>query len=70
MVVVWPADAAGRTGESDRFEDEGEELQEAVGAAYEHLMEADPARWRRIDATRSPDEVHADVLAAVKEARG
>src|ERR687898_57489 len=63
------ADAAGRAGESDRFEDEGEELQEAVGAAYEHLMEADPERWRRIDATRSPDEVHADVLAAVKDAR-
>ena len=41
-----------------------------MGAAYEHLMEADPERWRRIDATRPPDEVHADVLAAVKEARG
>ena len=46
------------------------ELQEAVGAAYEQLIEADPDRWRRIDATRSPDEVHADVLAAVEAARG
>ena len=70
LLDLSPADAAGRAGESDRFEDEGEELQEAVGAAYEHLVEADPERWRRIDATRSPDEVHADVLAAVKEARG
>ncbi len=70
LLDLSPADAAGRAGESDRFEDEGEELQEAVGAAYEHLIEADPERWRRIDATRSPDEVHADVLAAVKEARG
>ena len=48
----------------------GRELQAAVGAAYEHLIEADPDRWRRIDATRSPDEVHADVLAAVEAARG
>src|ERR687897_299000 len=66
LLDLSPADAAGRAGESDRFEDEGEELQGAGGGAYEHLMEADPGRWRRIDATRSPDEVHADVLAAVK----
>ena len=70
LLDLSPADAAERAGESDRFEGEGEELQEAVGAAYEHLIEDDPERWRRIDATRSTDEVHADVLAAVKEARG
>ena len=70
LLDLSPADAAERAGESDRFEGEGEELQEAVGAAYEHLIEADPDRWRRIDATRSTDEVHTDVLAAVKEARG
>ena len=68
LLDLSPADAAGRAGESDRFEDEGEELQEAVGAAYEHLMEADPGRWRRIDATRSPEQVHSDVLAEVKGA--
>ena len=34
------------------FEDEGTELQEAVGSAYERLMRADPDRWRRVDATR------------------
>jgi dTMP kinase len=70
LLDLSPDDAAERTGESDRFEDEGTELQAAVGAAYEHLIEADPDRWRRIDATRSPDEVHADVLAAVEAARG
>jgi dTMP kinase len=58
-----------RRGGSDRFEDEGAELQEAVLAAYERLIEADPERWRRIDAARSPDEVHAEVLASVEEAR-
>ena len=33
------------------------------------LADADPGRWRRIDADREPDEVHADVLAAVRAAR-
>ena len=70
LLDLSPDDAAARTGERDRFEDEGTELQAAVGAAYEHLIEADPDRWRRIDATRSPDEVHADVLAAVEAAQG
>jgi dTMP kinase len=63
------AAAAARAGESDRFEDEGDSLQEAVLAAYEHLIAADPERWRRIDASQSPEQVHADVLAAVEATR-
>jgi dTMP kinase len=62
-------EAASRGGESDRFEDEGSELQEAVLSAYEHLIEADPERWRRVDASRSPEDVHAEVVALVEEAR-
>ena len=69
LLDLSPDDAAARAGESDRFENEGTELQAAVGAAYERLVGADPERWRRIDATRSPEEVHADVLAAVEAAR-
>src|SRR5919107_533291 len=65
LLDLSPEDAAARAGETDRFEDEGTELQEAVGWAYEQLIEADPGRWRRIDATRPPEVVHADVLAAV-----
>jgi dTMP kinase len=61
--------AARRAGERDRFEDEGAPLQRAVLEAYERLVAADPARWRRLDATRSPEEVHADVLAEVEAAR-
>jgi dTMP kinase len=63
------SEAAQRAGESDRFEDEGEELQEAVLSAYERLIEGDPERWRRLDATRSPSEIHAEVLAEVEAAR-
>jgi dTMP kinase len=61
--------AAARAGESDRFEDEGASLQREVQAAYERLAEADPARWRKIDAERDPGAVHAEVLAAVEAAR-
>jgi dTMP kinase len=70
LLEIDPAAAAARAGESDRFEDEGLALQTAVLEAYEQLAAADPGRWRRIDATRSPDEVHSDVLAEVKGALG
>jgi dTMP kinase len=69
LLDLPPEDAAARAGESDRFEGEGAGLQEAVGAAYEALMRADPDRWRRIDARRAPEEVHRLVLASVKAAR-
>ena len=69
LLDLSPEDAASRAGETDRFEEEGEGLQEAVGAAYERLMRADPDRWRRIDARRPAEDVHAQVLESVKEAR-
>jgi dTMP kinase len=69
LLEIDTATAASRAGESDRFEEEGAALQEAVLAAYERLIELDPERWRRIDATRVPDEVHADVLAEVEALR-
>jgi dTMP kinase len=69
LLEIAPAEAAARGGGGDRFEDEGEALQEAVLAAYERLIELDPERWRRVDASRSPEEVHADVLAEVEAAR-
>jgi dTMP kinase len=69
LLEISVSEAALRAGESDRFEDEGEELQEAVLSAYERLIESDPGRWRRVDATRSPDEIHAEVVAEVEAAR-
>src|SRR5919112_1352107 len=38
LLDLSPDEAAARTGESDRFEDEGEGLQEAVAASYERLI--------------------------------
>jgi dTMP kinase len=69
LLSIEPAAAAVRAGESDRFEDEGPGLQEAVLAAYEELAAADPQRWRRVDADRAPEEVHADVIAEVEAVR-
>jgi dTMP kinase len=69
LLDLDPAEAAARGGEGDRFEDEGRELQEKVRDAYDRLADAAPERWRRIDASRPADEVHADVLAAVESAR-
>jgi len=69
LLELDPAEAAARAGEHDRFEQEGIDLQRRVLAAYEKLAAADPARWRRVDASRSPEAVHADVLAAVEATR-
>jgi dTMP kinase len=64
-----PDHAFARGGEQDRFEAEGAALQERVRQAYEELAATDPSRWRRVDAARAPEQVHADVLALVRAAR-
>ncbi len=63
LLEVEPATAGNRGGEVDRFEREGEDLQRAVAAAYDELAERHADRYVRIDASRSPKEVHEDVLA-------
>jgi dTMP kinase len=70
LLLVLPVTAAAtRAGSPDRFEDEGARLQRRVQHAYDELVAADPARWRRIDAARPPHEVHEDVLREVRRAR-
>jgi dTMP kinase len=58
-------EAAARPGESDRFEREGRGLQERVRDAYDRLAADNPERWRRIDAARPAEDVHADALGGV-----
>jgi dTMP kinase len=62
-------EAAARGGDPDRFEAEGAALQVRVRLAYDELASAEPERWRRVDANRPPEEVHADVLRIVETAR-
>jgi dTMP kinase len=69
LLELDPSEAAARAGQLDRFEDEGDVLQRQVGEAYVRLAEAEPSRWRRIDAARRAADVHGEVLAAVEAAR-
>jgi dTMP kinase len=69
LLDLPPYDAAERAGETDRFEEEGAVLQQAVAGSYESLIRADPQRWRRIDARQVAEDIHAQVMASVKAAR-
>jgi dTMP kinase len=69
LLDLPPAVARERGAEDDRFEREGEELQRAVEAAYEELAARHAERYVRIDAGRSKQEVHVEVLAAVEARR-
>ncbi len=66
LLMLDPAEAAGRAGVPDRFEDEGSTLQADVLAAYRRLAAADPERVRAVEANRAAEEVHADVLRIVE----
>lgn len=68
LLEVDPSKAAERSGGDDRFEREGRALQERVRAAYERLAEAQPGRWRRVDAGRDIDDVHAEMIEVTRSA--
>ena len=56
-------DAAG----SDRIGGRDDKFHGRVAAAFAALAEEEPARFRRIDASGTPDEVTARLLAAVED---
>jgi len=59
----------GRRGGPDRLESEALEFHERVRAGYAELMEQEPSRWLRIDASGSAQAVAQRVRAAL-ESRG
>ena len=69
LLDIPPADAARRTGAVDRFEAEGVEFQERVLEAFRALAQAEPQRWRVVDADQDEATLHADILAMVNQAR-
>jgi dTMP kinase len=69
LLRIDPAAAAARAGEGDRFEDEGLALQQRVADAYDQLAEANPRRWKEVNASGSADEVATAILRLVDDAR-
>ncbi len=53
-------------GKHDRFEAEPLEFHRKVREGFLHIMESEPARVRRVDASANPDEVAASILALVR----
>jgi dTMP kinase len=69
LLRLDPDDARRRlTGAPDRLELEDPAFFAAVAAAYDGLAAAEPDRFAVIDATRPPDAVLADALAALGHA--
>ncbi|MDO5662347.1 MAG: dTMP kinase, partial [Brachybacterium sp.] len=67
LLDMSPAAIAERrgAGELDRLERSGGAFHEAVRREYRDLAAAEPERFVVIDAARSREDVHADVLAAI-----
>ena len=51
---------------ADRMESAGLEFHRRVVEEYDRLAAGDPSRWVVLDATRSPEEVHAGVMTALE----
>lgn len=70
LLVVAPEIGLGRADGDDRFEAEGLDLQRAVAEAYDEIAVIASDRVVKIDATGTVDDVHARVLAAVRNRSG
>ena len=58
---------AGRAGELDRLETEKMDFHKRVRDGYRELTEKDPARIRRIDASKTIEEMRDDIYACLEE---
>lgn len=59
--------AARDEGRGDRFEHRADDFHAAVNARFEALAVAEPERFRRVDASASPEQVTAALLAALDD---
>jgi dTMP kinase len=72
LLLELPADAAAeragrRDGEAaDRIGGRGADYHAEVAAAFAALAEAEPSRFRRVDASGSPEQVTSRLLAAIE----
>jgi len=61
LLLLDPATAAARAGESDRLERAGDEFRRSVDLAYRELAERFPERIVTIDGTGAPEEIAREV---------
>jgi dTMP kinase len=66
LLRVDPEVGLGRAGGEDRFESEGLDFQRAVAEAYEEIAQIAADRVVAIDADGSVEEIHAQVMEAVR----
>ena len=57
LLLLDPATAAARAGDTDRLERAGEEFRHSVDLAYRELAERFPERIVVVDGTRTPEEI-------------
>lgn len=65
VLDIDPRTGLGRVQEPDRLESESLAFHDAVRAGFLDLASKDPARYLVVDASRSPDEITAEILAAI-----
>jgi dTMP kinase len=61
------AERLGRRGGADRMEAKGDAYHDRVVSAFAALADADPDRYRRVDASGGAEEVTARLLAALED---
>jgi dTMP kinase len=67
LLLVDPDAAAARSGEPDRLEREGAELQAKVDAAYRALAARFPDRIVAVDGGRPPDEIAKEIRDRLRD---
>ena len=55
---------------ADRLEAESLDFHRAVGAAYDRMADAEPARYLRLDATLPPHEIHRKIAEDISRQLG
>lgn len=67
-VAVSQARLAARPGAPTHFDTRGAAFHERLREGYRAFAGRYPSRTRVIDATKTPEETHADIVAAIREA--
>ena len=68
LLLVDPAEAARRSGATDRIEREGDDFRRSVDRAYRALAELYPQRIVAVDGSGNPDEIAEEIRGRLRQA--